>query len=347
MSSGQARTDLNTYWINFNDTNGTRKKKCKRSRIHKTFTNPTYVNRVKCVVDTLNSVVRNNTPRINLTRTTKPILRGRKYTPDEQADFNAYHKRVDEEEAAAIATARNENNNNSPASPAAASPTSASDALASAPPAAAPVAAARSAASNNTNDEANDENEGNHLRATDLRPARASARALAAARARAAARAAAAPSAAPAAPSAAPAAASAASRYSANRSATSTAGVSRTVLSPQLSKMTVEEKFTNVKDQQEINKLIFETIFKNDQREKNKYIIELNDMRGDPSRYLIFFQTSTSLSRDYNGHRYKLFKNGNKFELETQDTPSASKGGRRRKTQKKNKHKKRTTSKRR
>ena len=76
MSSGQRLTDLNTYWINFNDTNGTRKKKCKESSKHKTFTNPTYINRVKCVTDTLNSIAKNNTPRIHLLDT-KQYRKGR------------------------------------------------------------------------------------------------------------------------------------------------------------------------------------------------------------------------------------------------------------------------------
>ena len=66
MSSGQPLTDLKTYWINVSGTNGTRKKKCKRSSKHKTFTNPTYINRVKCVTDTLNSIAKNNTPRFHL-----------------------------------------------------------------------------------------------------------------------------------------------------------------------------------------------------------------------------------------------------------------------------------------
>jgi len=327
MSSRQALRDLNTYWETINAT----RKKCKKSG--KTYESPDSIKRVECIVDTLNSVARNNSPRIHIIGTKKPILRGRKYTPEEQADFNAFHKRVDDEEAAATATARNENNNNSPASPAA-SPTSARDALAS-------------AASNNTNDEANDEKEGNSFRA----PAAARSSALPSARAaaRAAARSSALPSARAAARSSALPSARAAARSSALPSARAAARsyATRSFSHPSLSKMTVEQKFTNVQDQEAINKIILETIFKNDQREKNKYIIELNDMRDDPSRYLIFFQTSTSLSRDYNGHRYKLFKNGNKFVLETQDTPSTSKGGRRRKTQKKNKHKKRTTSKRR
>ena len=157
------------------------------------------------------------------------------------------------------------------------------------------------------------------------RATRANARALAAARA---ARALAAP---------------AAPRSFASRSTTSTAGISKP--------MTVEEKISNTSEQAEINKLILEIIFENDQQEQNKYTIRLNNISKDPNEYLIFFKTNENEneSRDYKGHRYKLFKTGDKFMLDTQDTPpeSASEGGRRRKTQKKNKHKKRTTSKRR
>ena len=147
MSSGQPLTDLKTYWINVNDTNGTRTKKCKRSSIHKTFTNPTYINRVKCVTDTLNSIAKNNTQRIHLLDTKQ--YRKKRVIPlnDVQraaaAAADAAAAAADADDQEEEEEEEEENNNASPAAspappagPPAALPASA-PASASAPPSAA------------------------------------------------------------------------------------------------------------------------------------------------------------------------------------------------------------------
>jgi len=56
MSSRQALRDLNTYWETINAT----RKKCKKSG--KTINSPDSLNRVECIVNTLNSIAKNNTP---------------------------------------------------------------------------------------------------------------------------------------------------------------------------------------------------------------------------------------------------------------------------------------------
>ena len=63
MSSGQPLKDLNTYWETLNAT----RKKCRKSG--KTYESPDSIKRVECIVNTLNSIAKNNTPNLHLIAT--------------------------------------------------------------------------------------------------------------------------------------------------------------------------------------------------------------------------------------------------------------------------------------
>lgn len=98
MSSGQARTDLNTYWETINAT----RKKCKKSG--KTINSPDSLNRVECIVNTLNSIAKNNTPNIHLIATKQYRRRVLPLAVKKRTNALAA-------DAAAAAAANNQNNN--------------------------------------------------------------------------------------------------------------------------------------------------------------------------------------------------------------------------------------------
>ena len=329
MSSGQALTDLNTYWINFNDINGTRKKKCKRSSIHKTFTNPTYINRVNCVVDTLNSVTRNNTPRFHLIganhyrRRFVPLNGAQRAAAaeDDQEEEEEEEEEENNNASSAASTysrssrAANANENNSPAAPL----------RASAAPTAAAAASSRSSRAANTNE--NNANENNSSPAASSRSSRPASAASTSSRS-----------------------SSAAAPIRLSRAPTAKSAADAAAALAKFKKDNPPKKINEIFNGnilKTVSDLIKEKCFSN-KAEFDKVPITLDLMATDDTKkpiYTILFDGKLQ----YNGKRYILKQDNTTFTIKEIDAVSrVVKGeGGRRKTQKKNKHKKRTTSKRR